>query len=84
MPPLRPFYQRLRRDWTLLSFLLYGSTLFVLVFAFDDYINEEPYKIAAMLLLVAGGWLYLRSARPWQRLLALSAGLTLGMTVAAV
>jgi hypothetical protein len=82
LPPLRPFYWRLRGDWTLLSFILYGATLFSLVFTFGDYVGEEPYEMVAMLLLAAGGWLYLRSAHPWQRLLALFSGLTLAMTVA--
>lgn len=84
LPPLRPFYWRLRQDWTLLSFLLYGATLFALLITFDDYINEEPYAIMAMLLLAVGGWFYLRSSSPWRRLLALLTGLTLAMMVAAV
>jgi len=81
--PLRPFYWRLRRDWTLLSFSLYGTTLFALLFTFDDYVGEEPYQIVGMLLLAAGGWFYLRSAHPWQRFLALFTGLTSAMGVAA-
>ena len=84
LPPLRSFYWRLRRDWTLLSFILYGSALFALLFTFDDYINEEPYKIVAMMFLGIGGWFYLQSDRPWQRMLALLTGLTLAMAVAAV
>lgn len=83
LPPWRPFYWRLRRDWTLLSFIMYGATLFALLFTFDDYVNEEPYKIVAMLLLAAGGCFYLRGAHAWQRLLALFTGLTLAMIVAA-
>ena len=83
LPPLRPLYRRLRQDWTLLSFTLYGATLLALLITFDDYAYEEPYKIVAMLLLAAGGWFYLRAARPWQRLLALFIGLTLAMAVTA-
>lgn len=83
LPPLRPFYWRVRRDWTLLSFSLYGAALFALFLTFDDYVNEEPYHIAAMLLLAAGGWFYLRGRRPWPRIVALLAGLTLAMAVAA-
>lgn len=81
--PLRPFYWRLRRDWTLLSFILYGATLFALLLTFDDYQNEELYKIAALLFLAAGAWFYLQSAHSRQRLLALFVGLTLAMAVAA-
>jgi hypothetical protein len=84
LPPLQPFYWRLRRDWTYLSFILYGATLFALVLTFDDYINEEPYQIASMLLLAGGGWFYLRGTHPWPRFFALFAGLTLAMAVAAI
>jgi hypothetical protein len=81
--PWRALHRRLRRDWTLLPFALYGATLFALLLTFDDYAGEEPYKIAAMLLLAAGGWFYLRSVRPWRRSLALFIGLTSAMAVAA-
>ena len=37
LPPLRPFYTGLRRDWSLLSFLLYGSMLPILIIVFDEY-----------------------------------------------
>jgi len=37
----------------------------------------------ASLILVAGAWVYLRSAHLWQRSLALFAGITLSMAVAA-
>ena len=84
LPPLRPFYWRIRRDWTLLSFVLYGTTLFALLLTFDDYQNKELYKTAALLVLAAGAWFYLQSAHSLQRLLALFAGLTLAMAVAAV
>ncbi len=84
LPSFRPFHWRLRQDWTLLSFILYGATLFALVLTFDDYINEEPYKIASMLFLAVGGWCYLRSTHAWQRFLALFIGLTLAMMTAAV
>lgn len=58
--------------------------MLALFFTFDDYPNDEPYAIIGMLLLAIGGWFYLRSRSPWQRLLALFTGLTLAMAVAAV
>jgi hypothetical protein len=84
VPVWHPLHRLLRRDGTLLSFSLYGAALFALSLTFDDYVGDRPYKIAATLLLAAGAWCYLRSARPWQRLLALFAGLTSSMAVAAV
>jgi hypothetical protein len=83
IPPLRPIYRRIRQDWTLVSFGLYGSALPALVISFDDYRRAEPYMLAAVILLAIGGWLYLRSQRPWQRMLSLFGGLTLSMAVGA-
>ncbi len=82
-PPLRPFYERVKADWTLLSFCLYGASLVALLLTFDDYINEEPYVLLAAATLAVGGWGYLRSQRPWSRLLALSMGLTVAMAITA-
>jgi len=81
--PWRSFHWRLRGDWTLLPFALYGATLLALFLTFDDYAGEEPYTIVGLLLLAAGGWFYLRSTRPWRRSLALFSGLTSAMAVAA-
>jgi hypothetical protein len=81
--PLRPFYVRIRGDWTLLSFGMYGATLLALFLTFDDYPDEEPYVIVASLSLAAGAWVYLRTTHPWRRFLALFIALTLSMLVAA-
>lgn len=74
-----PLLARLRQDWTLVSYILYSGTLFTLGFTFDQYHAEQPYTLASSLCLVTGAWLYLRSRRPWQRTLALLAGITLAM-----
>jgi hypothetical protein len=83
--PLRPFYLRLRDDWTLLSFGLYGATVKAVHWAFEDYPHphKQLYIFVASLILVAGAWVYLRSAHLWQRSLALFAAITLSMAVAA-
>jgi hypothetical protein len=83
--PLRPFYSRIRDDWTLLSFGLYGATVAAVNMAFEDYPHphKQLYIFVASLILAAGAWVYLRSAHLWQRSLALFAGMTLSMAVAA-
>ncbi len=80
----RPFYQRLRDDWTLLSFIIYGTAPFMLVISFDDYQNEEPYLFLSFLILAVGAWFYLRNKAPWKRFWSLFIGLALSMFTSAI
>ncbi|WKZ46300.1 MAG: hypothetical protein QY306_10830 [Anaerolineales bacterium] len=82
IPRLHSFHQRLRSDWTLLSFLLYGAAPLVIVFSFEEFKNEEPYLLLSFLTLALFGWLYLRSTTPWVKFWSLLGGLTLAMSVA--
>jgi hypothetical protein len=84
IPKFHPFYMRLRGDWTLLCFVLYGAIPFALVLTFDEYKHEEPYIFAAFLILAAGGWLYLRDDVPLKKFLYLYVGVALSMLIAAV
>jgi hypothetical protein len=84
IPPVCSVLERMRRDWTLLSFGIYGSAIFALMLEFDEYVHHEPYLLTAMVILVVCGWLYLHGTRAWQRLLSLLAGVTLAMAIAAV
>jgi hypothetical protein len=78
----RPFYQRIRQDWTLVSFILYAESVLALILFFDQQRGAKPYAIASLLLLGSGAWMYLRSPYVWQRILALFSGLSLAMWVA--
>ena len=51
IPAFRPFYRRLRNDWTLLAFILYGITPFTIVVTFDDYQHAVPYVFCSFLIL---------------------------------
>jgi len=67
VPPLRPFHQRVSRDWSLLSFLLYGA-LIPPVLMNDAYRYLELYETGALLVLAGGAWQFLKSPSPWRRL----------------
>ncbi len=84
VPRFRPFYQRLRDDWTLLSFLLYGTVPLMLWLIFDEYVNEEPFLALSLFMLALGGWFYLRNNEPLKRFVSLQVGLALSMVMAAV
>ena len=79
----RPFYLQLQRDWTAVSFIFYIGAMTALVLLFKDYRYEGPYALSSIFFLAAGAWIYLRSPISWERALALMAGLTLAMWMAA-
>lgn len=84
VPRFRPFYQRLRDDWTLLSFLLYGMVPLMIWLSFDGYVNEEPFAILSLFMLALGGWFYLKNDEPLKRSVSLQIGLALSMLTATV
>jgi len=71
-----PLWRRARRDWSSLSFLLYGMSIPYVVLN-DPYRGLEPYEAASALLLAAGAALFVLAPKRWQRLLALVAALLL-------
>ncbi len=79
LPRFRLLSRRLKQDWTLLSFTLYGASVVVLLTSWDDYRYLEPYKISAFIFLAMGAWGYLRSKDSRRRLLSLVFGLMLAM-----
>jgi hypothetical protein len=86
---LRPLFRLVTnvcKDWTQLSFGLYGMMPLAVLLAFDEVDNsyQFPYMLLLTLILVEGALAYMRSARTWQRALALLVSTTLAVTVAAV
>jgi hypothetical protein len=84
VPKFRPFYLRLRGDWTLLSFLIYGAAPLTLFITFNEYKNVEPFYFLSLFMLALGGWFYLRNDEPLKRFASLHIGLALSMLIAAV
>jgi hypothetical protein len=82
VPRLRSFHQRLRSDWTLLCFLLYGAMPFMIVLSFEEFKREEPYLLLSFMTLALGGWLYLRNSSSWNKFWSLLFGMTLAMFIA--
>lgn len=68
---VRRFRDRVRQDWTLLSFFFYGMAI-VPLFLDDEFHHLWPYQSASLLLMAAGAGLYLKFSRRWQQILALA------------
>jgi hypothetical protein len=78
----QPLFSRTRQDWTMLSYILYGESVFALLFLFENHRFDRSFIIASLLCLGVGLWFYLRSPARWKRLLALLGGLSLAMWIA--
>jgi len=84
VPITRKLWHRIRSDWTQLSFLIYGSLVFFVSIAFEEFQYDELSKIIAWISLALGAWLYLRSNEIKQRILALIGGSTGAMWTIAI
>jgi hypothetical protein len=83
-PRTRQLAQRIRLDWTLFSFMLFGGVVFQLELIFEEYAYDELWKIACRVCLALGAWIYFKNADRRKRILALLAGVTLNYWIAAV
>jgi hypothetical protein len=79
LPYTRGVWQRIRADWTQLSFLLYGGLVFGILIVFEEYQHEYIWQLLAWICLALGAWLYLRAKNQKQRILALLGGATAAM-----
>jgi hypothetical protein len=74
------------RDWTQLSFGLYGVMPLLVFLRFDEVIKPYPAPFLAVttIVLASGALAYMRSAKTWQRALALLLSMTVAGAVATV
>jgi hypothetical protein len=84
LPPLRLFYRRARSDWTLVSFTLFGATLFALFIDWDEYAHEEVFVALSYAFLAFGAAGYLLSKTKTARMIWLLSAVTLAMVTMAV
>jgi lysylphosphatidylglycerol synthetase-like protein (DUF2156 family) len=84
LPHTRGVWQRIRADWTQLSFLLYGGLVISTMVLFDEYHHDSVWQLVAWSCLALGAWLYLRAKRQKQRILALICGATGAMWIVAL
>jgi len=77
-------WQRIREDWTHLSFLVYGGLIFYIWLTFDEYQHEDPWIFAAFICLTTGAWFYLRAKGQKRRILALVGGVSAAMWIVAI
>lgn len=78
--------KRVRRDWTLVSCVVYGLMPLVQSLAFEDAHrnNQTVYLMVSAATVVAGAVMYLRGERKWQRALTLVSGMTIVLVMGAL
>jgi hypothetical protein len=84
LPKTRGVWQRIRADWTQLSFMVYGGFVFGILLTFDEYHYESTWKLIAFIGLGLGAWLYIKAKGQKQRILALIGGTTGAMWTVAL
>jgi hypothetical protein len=84
LPYTRDVWQRIRADWTRLSFLLYGGLVIHLWVLFEEYRYDGLWQLMAWISLALGAWAYLRATGQKQRILALVGGATGAMWIVAL
>ena len=76
--PLGRFFTGIWRDWTCLSFALYGTSPFVIWTLFDEVHlpYRLPFLVVSALCLTGGALVFMRAPTPARRALSLLAGLS--------
>ncbi len=83
----QPFLGRIRHDWTLITYVLYGESVFALLFLFESHRIKQFTPVLSqgemelLFCLLAGILFYLRSTASRKRLAALLVGLTLAVGI---
>ena len=83
-PRTRMLAYHIRKDWTLMSFMIFSALVFDLELIFEEYGHDEAWKIVSRICLFLGAWIYFKLANQRKRILALIVGATLFFGIAAV
>lgn len=85
--PLKASWRKLRQDWTVASFTLFGLVEFLLLLFFDEIPGPSAYSVIGIVIAVGvlalGVIVYIRSNRPSLRIAVLLASATLSIALSA-
>jgi len=76
--PLFTLFKSVWKDWTLLSFAIYGGLPLLCFAAYDETRSETLIRIVPLLILAVGAVFYMRLKNPWHRFASLVGGFTFG------
>jgi hypothetical protein len=70
------FFEQVQKDWTTLSFAMYGGAMVFILGMYEDTIWPGAYVLLTVIPLLLGTWFFLRGRSTWGRLAALAAAVT--------
>jgi hypothetical protein len=80
----RDFFVQVQRDWSLISFSLFGGILALILGMYEDIADAGVYILSTAIPLLVSIWLFLRSEGMTQRIISLALGLTVAMAIALI
>jgi len=83
-PHIDALWKDIHKDWTQLSFVVYGGLIFYIWLIFDEYQHEGPWIFAAFTCLAAGAYCNLVAKEHNKRLLALVIGASMALWMVAI
>jgi hypothetical protein len=78
------FFEQVQKDWSLLSFAMYGGGTVLILGMYEDISGGGLYILMTAVPLLLGIWVYLRRQVVQWRIVALSVAITLAMGIALV
>ncbi len=78
------FFEQVRKDWSLISFAMYGGAFTLVIGMYEEIANGGLYILLTILPFLFSTWVYLRQPSLRRRLTALSLGITVAMGIALV
>ena len=78
------FVEQVQKDWSLVSFAMYGGALILVMGMYEDVINAGPYLLLTTIPFFLGAWLYLRQQTIFGKMITLSLSVAVAMGIALV
>jgi hypothetical protein len=84
IPMTTAFYGQVQRDWSIISFAMYGGAMVFILGMYEDISGGGWYILITAVPLLLGTWIYLHHQAKQGRILALSIAITLAIGIALV
>jgi len=79
-----PFFEQVQKDWTTLSFAMYGGAMVFILGMYEDTIWPGAYVLLTVIPLLLGTWFFLRGRSTRSRMAALAAAVTVAIGISLV